>query len=59
MNTMMYLHVRPRFKNPIVINGNQYVDEEFGHHYDRNQNSKITPEDRQTLYEWMKNNLKV
>lgn len=57
-NPHLHLHVRPRFKNPIVINGNQYVDEEFGHHYDRNKNSKITLKDRQTIYEWMKNNLK-
>ena len=58
-NPHLHLHVRPRFKNPIVINGNQYVDEQFGHHYARNKNSKITLKDRQTIYEWMKNNLKV
>ena len=34
-NPHLHLHFRPRYKNPIVLNGNEYVDKEFGHHYDR------------------------
>ena len=58
-NPHLHLHFRPRYKNPIVLNGNEYVDKEFGHHYDRKKEFTITEADRQELYMRILNALKV
>ena len=58
-NPHLHLHFRPRYKNPIVLNGNEYVDKEFGHHYDRKKEFTITEADRQELYMRILNALKA
>ena len=53
----IHFHLRPRCRQPIVINGNSYADEEFGHHYALKKESEIKDEDRAVLYQWMKDYL--
>lgn len=56
-NPHLHIHVRPRYKKPVVLNGNTYVDDEFGHHYARHKSGAIPREDREALYirlkEWL------
>lgn len=53
----LHIHVRPRYDRPLVIHGNTYIDSEFGHHYALHKNGSIPAEDReevfQRLKEWM------
>jgi len=50
----LHLHVRPRYKNPVTLNGNQYVDEEFAHHYDPHKGNILAVEERKALYDLLK-----
>lgn len=54
VNPHLHLHVRPRYKNAIVINDNSYVDAEFAHHYATKQESVLLDEDKIYLYTLMK-----
>jgi diadenosine tetraphosphate (Ap4A) HIT family hydrolase len=40
----LHLHLRPRYENSVDFAGELFVDEEFGHHYDRVK-KKIVSED--------------
>lgn len=51
----LHLHVRPRYKNPIAINGHLYVDEEFAHHYALKKEVSLLDDDKSILYAQMKN----
>lgn len=42
--------MRPRFENGFVINNHIYTDGEFSHHYVLKKESKISVEDKKTLY---------
>ena len=53
-NPQLHIHVRPRYKNPIVINGHAYEDTEFAHHYALRKESLLLDEDRRTMYLLMK-----
>ena len=54
----MHLHVRPRYKNPVVINGNTYLDHHFGHHYASGRTEQMcSKEDVQTIYGLVKKRL--
>lgn len=53
-NPHLHLHVRPRYNKPIIINGNSYIDEEFGHHYDNKKETILSDDDREVLFEKMK-----
>ena len=50
----VHLHCRPRFRDPVVINGNAYADEEFGHHYKPHKDSCLSDEDRKSLFDKLK-----
>lgn len=50
----LHIHVRPRYKNAIVINDHSYTDAEFAHHYALKKEGILPDEDRQMLYELMK-----
>ena len=50
----LHIHVRPRFDRPVIINGNTYSDDEFGHHYSRNKSGIIPEEDREEIFERIK-----
>lgn len=49
-NPHLHLHVRPRYKNSLFLNGNEYVDSEFGHHYDNKRECSFTDEEIKALY---------
>ena len=53
-NPHLHIHVRPRFRKPVAVNENSYTDEEFGHHYAVRKNGQISEEDRETIYQRMK-----
>ena len=50
----LHIHVRPRYKNPVAINGNTYRDEEFGHHYSIKKAGQLGREDRREVYRRMR-----
>lgn len=54
----IHIHVRPRYKNPVVINGNTYLDNNFGHHYSSGGTEQMCgKEDIQTIYGLLKKRL--
>lgn len=50
----LHIHVRPRYKNAVVINNHSYTDAEFAHHYALKKESLLPDDDRQILYAQMK-----
>lgn len=56
-NPHLHIHVRPRYKNAVVINDHAYIDTEFAHHYALKKESLLSDDDRQMLYALMKKNL--
>jgi diadenosine tetraphosphate (Ap4A) HIT family hydrolase len=50
----LHIHVRPRYRNPVVINGNTYSDDSFGHHYSTKKSAPISIEDMQAVFIRMK-----
>lgn len=56
-NPHLHLHVRPRYKIPFSLNGVQYVDEEFGHHYNPKKGNMIDIDGRRKIYDILKSNL--
>lgn len=56
-NPHLHLHVRPRYKNPVSLNGVQYADEEFGHHYNPRKRSSLDMEGRKALCDILKKGL--
>ena len=58
-NPHLHLHVRPRYNKPIIINGNTYIDEEFGHHYDNKKETILLYNDRKILFEKITNYLNL
>ena len=56
-NPHLHIHVRPRYDKPTVINGNTYIDSEFGHHYALDKSGAIPDEDREEVFirlkEWL------
>ena len=53
-NPHLHIHMRPRYKNAIVINNHLYEDTEFAHHYALKKEEVLLDEDKQTLYLLMK-----
>ena len=53
-NPHLHIHVRPRYKNAIVINKHIYEDAEFAHHYALKKEELLLDEDRWILYLLMK-----
>ena len=53
-NPHLHIHVRPRYKNAIVINKHSYEDTEFAHHYALKKEELLLDEDKQILYLLMK-----
>lgn len=50
----LHIHCRPRLRKTVIINGNEYSDAEFGHHYAVTKKSKISSEDLTELFLKMK-----
>ena len=55
-NPHLHIHVRPRYKNAVVINDHAYIDTEFAHHYALKKENVLPDEDRKILYTRMKKN---
>ena len=53
----LHIHVRPRYDQPVTLNGNIYSDSEFGHHYAAHKSWVISAEDKQEVFtrlkEWL------
>ena len=51
------MHVRPRYDEPVMVNGNTYIDSEFGHHYAVNKSGAISVKDKEAVFiqlkEWL------
>ena len=56
-NPHLHIHVRPRYKNAIVINRQSYEDTEFAHHYALKKEELLSDEDRRMLCLLMKKHL--
>ena len=52
-NPHLHIHVRPRYKNAVVINNHTYIDTEFTHHYALKKESIVLDDDRKVLYALM------
>ena len=50
----LHIHVRPRYDKPVVLNGNTYIDSEFGHHYALNRSGAIPAEDKEEVFRRLK-----
>ena len=53
----LHIHVRPRNDKPVMVNGNIYIDSEFGHHYAVKKDGEISEKDRETVFIRIKNRL--
>lgn len=53
-NPHLHIHVRPRYKKAVVLNGHTYTDTEFAHHYALKKESVLLADDRKILYALMK-----
>ena len=56
-NPHLHIHVRPRYDQPVTLNGNTYTDCEFGHHYALHKSGRIPVKDKEEAFirlkEWM------
>ncbi len=50
----LHIHLRPRYDKPVMINGNTYIDSEFGHHYAVNKSGSIPAEDKEEVSDLLK-----
>ena len=57
-NPHLHIHVRPRYNTPVIINGKEYFDEEFAHHYDNHKRNKLTEAEKENIYKLIKEGLK-
>ncbi|MBR3247240.1 MAG: HIT family protein [Clostridiales bacterium] len=53
----LHIHVRPRYDEPVMVNGHAYIDSGFGHHYAVKKVGEITDKDRETVFIWLKDRL--
>ena len=53
-NPHLHIHVRPRYKNGVVLNETRYDDLEYGHHYALKNAVKWNEKDWMELYRKMK-----
>ncbi len=53
----LHIHVRPRYDKLLMLNGNTYIDNEFGHHYAVKRSGAIPLKDKEEVFtrlnEWM------
>ena len=56
-NPHLHMHVRPRYDEPVMVNGNTYIVSEFGHHYAVNKSGAISVKDKEAVFiqlkEWL------
>ncbi len=44
-NPHVHWHIKPRYKNGVSFHGKDFIDGEFGHHYDDNKDKGIELKD--------------
>ena len=53
----LHIHVRPRYDEPVMVNGHTYTDSDFGHHYAVNKCGTIPAIDTEEVFtrlkEWL------
>ena len=56
-NPHLHIYVRPRYDEPVMVNGSTYIDSEFGHHYAVNKSGAISVKDKEAVFiqlkEWL------
>lgn len=56
-NPHLHIHVRPRYDEPVMVDGHSYVDSEYGHHYALNKSGVLPAEDKEEVFvrlkEWL------
>lgn len=58
-NPHLHIHVRPRYRGGVVLNGREYTDEEYGHHYRLGRGTAIPEEDMRELFERLRAELRL
>ena len=53
----LHIHVRPRYDKPVMINGNTYIDGEFGHHYALKKSGEMPAEDKNEVFRRLKDRM--
>lgn len=53
-NPHLHIHVRPRYDEPVTVNGRAYIDSEFGHHYAVKKGGEMSDKDREELFTRLK-----
>ena len=53
-NPHLHIHVRPRYDEPVMVNGRTYIDSEFGHHYAVKKSGEIPDKDREEVFTRLK-----
>ena len=53
----LHVHVRPRYRNPVTLNGITYADEEFGHHYALKKESRLGEAEFEEVFRMLKKGL--
>lgn len=49
-NPHLHIHLRPRYKKQIYINGKQFYDDDFAHYYDNKKSSSFGQKEFETIY---------
>jgi len=55
-NSHVHWHVRPRYKKKVIIGGEEFIDENFAHHYDRLKDKRINEDTRQKIVQKIREN---
>lgn len=58
-NPHLHIHLRPRYKNPITIDGKQFYDVEFAHRYDNKKLSSVSQKEFESIYFTLKSTLQI
>lgn len=53
-NPHLHIHVRPRYDEPVTVNGRTYIDSEFGRHYAVKKGGEISDKDREEVFTRLK-----
>lgn len=53
-NPHLHIHIRPRFRNPINLDGKIITDDEFGHHYNNHKQVMLNDKEINALYNKLK-----
>jgi len=53
----VHWHARPRYSKPVVFEGIEFEDKEFGHHYARHTDREVSTEIFKKIINEIQNNL--